>query len=150
MYGTSNMFIKRRTTSVKPKQKVQAKASGNIMNKIATTEDELQKQIVMKLRAHGAFVILTDAVGPALKFIPTQQQRMGFISWSKARGWSKGIPDLLVVWKGNILFLELKNGKKGRLSEEQKTWREKIIEAGYEYACWRTLQECVDWIMSKL
>ena len=116
----------------------------------AQSEDDLQRQIVAKFRAHGAFVILTDAVGPALKFIPTQQKKMGFISWSKARGWSKGIPDLLIVWKGSILFLELKYGKHGRLSEEQKIWRQKIIEAGYEYACWKTLSDCENWIARHL
>ena len=72
------------------------------------SEDALQRQVVAKFRAHGAFVIMTDAVGPALKFIGDQQRRMGFISWSKARGWEKGVPDLLIVWKGKVLFLELK------------------------------------------
>ena len=116
----------------------------------AQSEDDLQRQIVAKFRAHGAFVILTDAVGPALKFIQDPQKRMGFVSWSKARGWSKGVPDLLVVWKGSVLFLELKFGKQGKLSEEQKIWRQNVINAGYEYACWRTLEECENWIVAHL
>lgn len=117
----------------------------------AQDEDHLQRQIVAKMRAHGAFVILTDAVGPAIKFISDQKKRMGFVSWSKARGWEKGVPDLLVVWKGNILFLELKTPTgKGRLSLEQETWKNRIISAGYEYACWNSLKECEDWIVSKL
>ena len=113
-------------------------------------EDDLQKRIVAKFRAHNAFVILTDAVGPALKFIPDRRKRMGFISWSKARGWEKGIPDLVIVWKNKILFLELKFGKQGRLSTEQKIWRQRIIDAGYEYACWRTIEECEKWIVKNL
>ena len=116
----------------------------------ATSENELQCQIVKKLRAHNAFVIMTDAVGPALKFISDPNKRMGFISWSKARGWEKGVPDLVVIWKGSVLFLELKFGKQGRLSDEQKVWRNRIIGAGYEYACWRTIQECEEWIVAKL
>lgn len=117
----------------------------------AQDEDHLQRQIVAKMRAHGAFVILTDAVGPALKFISDQKRRMGFISWSKARGWEKGVPDLVCVWKGNILFLELKTPTgKGKLSPEQIVWKNRIISAGYEYACWNTLKECEDWIVSKL
>lgn len=115
------------------------------------SEDALQRQVVAKFRAHGAFVIMTDAVGPALKFIGDQQRRMGFISWSKARGWEKGVPDLLIVWKGKVLFLELKTPTgKGRLSDEQKVWQNRIINAGYEYACWKTLQECEDWIVRQL
>ena len=117
----------------------------------AQDEDHLQRQIVAKMRAHGAFVILTDAVGPALKFITDQKRRMGFISWSKARGWEKGVPDLIIVWKGSILFLELKTPTgKGRLSPEQETWRNRITSAGYEYACWNSLKECEDWILPKL
>lgn len=115
------------------------------------SEDALQRQIVAKFRAHDAFVIMTDAVGPALKFIGDQQRRMGFISWSKARGWEKGVPDLLIVWKGKVLFLELKTPTgKGRLSEEQKIWQQRIINAGYEYACWKTLTECEEWIANHL
>lgn len=117
----------------------------------AQDEDHLQRQIVAKMRAHGAFVILTDAVGPALKFITDQKRRMGFISWSKARGWEKGVPDLVCVWKGDILFLELKTPTgKGRLSLEQQTWKNRIISAGYEYACWNSLKECEDWIVARL
>lgn len=152
MYGTSNMFVKRRLkTNTKNIIKTNTiKKTDDIMKDAAVNEDILQRQIVAKFRAHGAFVILTDAVGPALKFIPTQRQKMGFVSWSKARGWSKGVPDLLIIWKGEVLFLELKFGKQGRLSSEQKIWKDNIINAGYNYACWRTLQECDDWIVNKL
>lgn len=126
------------------------RTTNNPLKEQATSEDILQRQIVAKFRAHGAFVILTDAVGPALKYIQDPKKRMGFISWSKARGWDKGVPDLIIVWKGKILFLELKFGKQGRLSEEQKIWQRKIIEAGYDYACWRTLEECENWIVAHL
>lgn len=121
-----------------------------VLQKQADSEDILQRQIVAKFRAHQAFVIMTDAVGPALKFISDSKKRMGFISWSKARGWEKGVPDLLIVWKGKVLFLELKFGKQGRLSEEQKIWRQRILDAGYDYACWRTLEECENWITQHL
>jgi hypothetical protein len=76
---------------------------------------------------------------------------MGFISWSKARGWSRGIPDLILIWKGSVLFLELKTPTgKGKLSEDQKIWRQKVIDAGYEYACWKSLEECEEWISKHL
>ena len=130
--------------------RVGSKLNSTILKEQAYSEDILQRQIVAKLRAHNAFVIMTDAVGPALKFIGDSKKRMGFISWSKARGWEKGVPDLLIVWKGKVLFLELKFGKQGRLSEEQKVWRQRIIDAGYEYACWRTLEECENWIVEQL
>jgi len=122
-----------------------------VLQKQADSEDILQRQIVAEFRAHDAFVIMTDAVGPALKFISDPQRRMGFVSWSKARGWEKGVPDLLIVWKGKVLFLELKTPTgKGRLSDEQKIWQKRIISAGYEYACWKTLDECNKWIAKHL
>lgn len=144
------MLTKRKRISEKRTSQITKASIKRASYQQAQSEDDLQRQIVAKFRAHGAFVILTDAVGPALKFIPNQQKRMGFISWSKARGWSKGVPDLLIVWKGSILFLELKFGKQGRLSEEQKLWRQSVINAGYEYACWRTLQDCETWIAAHL
>lgn len=129
----------------------QKTTTSTVMNKQAPSEDILQRQIVTKFRTHGAFVIMTDAVGPCLHFIPDQKKRMGFISWSKARGWEKGVPDLLIIWKRHVLFLELKTPKgNGKLSEEQKIWRNRIIEAGHEYACWKTLQECEEWIVNVL
>ena len=140
MYGTSNMrFYKR-----KPKI-----TNTNTTAETASSEDILQRQIVAKFRAHNAFVILTDAVGPALKYISNNQMKMGFISWSKDRGWDKGVPDLIIIWKGSVLFLELKF-KKGKLSPEQEIWKNRIISEGYEYACWRTLEECENWITNKL
>ena len=130
--------------------RVKNRTTTPILKEQAYSEDILQRQIVAKLRAHNAFVIMTDAVGPALKFIADPKKRMGFISWSKARGWEKGVPDLLIVWKNKVLFLELKFGKQGRLSEEQKIWKQRVLNAGYEYACWRTLEECENWIVERL
>ena len=71
MYGTSNMFVKRRLkTNTKNIIKTNTiKKTDDIMKEAAVNEDILQRQIVAKFRAHGAFVILTDAVGPALHYI---------------------------------------------------------------------------------
>lgn len=153
MYGTSNSRIVRRPANILQKQeapKKKATVKKSIVGTIPDSEDALQRNIVAKFRAHGAFVILTDAVGPAIKFISDPKRKMGFISWSKARGWEKGVPDLIIVWKDSILFLELKFGKTGRLSDEQKAYRERVISAGYEYACWKTMTECEEWIVKKL
>ena len=138
MYKRSNRQSRRNSTDT-------------IMSQQAPSEDILQRQIVAKCRAHGIFVILTDAVGPALKFISDPKKKIGFISWSKARGWSRGVPDLILIWKGSVLFLELKTPTgKGKLSEDQKIWRQKVIDAGYEYACWKSLEECEEWISKHL
>jgi len=113
------------------------------------SENDLQVQVVNLLRKHNFIPIQTDAVGPALHFIPTIEGRIRFTQWSKARGWSKGIPDLVVVHRTGVFFIELK-APTGRLSPEQKVWRDRLIAEGYNYFCWRTIEECQEFIISKL
>lgn len=114
-----------------------------------TSENELQVAVVKKLRTHGFFVVLTDCVGPTLKFISDKSKRFGFVSWSKARGWEKGVTDLVVIGHNHTLFLELKYDK-GKLSPEQIAYKNRVINAGYEYACWKNLDECTAWLISVL
>lgn len=114
-----------------------------------TSENDLQIQVVKLLRQHNFIPIQTDAVGPALRFIPTKEGKIRFTQWSKARGWSTGIPDLVVVHRTGTFFLELKTPV-GRLSPEQKVWRDRLISEGYDWKCWRTIEECQDFILEKL
>ena len=46
----------------------------------------------------------------------------------------KGFPDLVIV-RDRVIFAELKSGS-GRLSPEQKQWREWLEESGSEYYVW--------------
>lgn len=124
------MFNRRRTAGIK-------------------SENDLQVQVVRLLRLHNFIPIQTDAVGPALHFIPTVEGRIRFTQWSKARGWDKGIPDLIVIHRTGTFFLELKTPT-GRLSPEQKIWRDRLISEGYDWKCWRTVTECQDFILEKL
>ena len=117
--------------------------------KTIKSENDLQVQVVNLLRKHNYIPIQTDAVGPALHFIPTIEGRIRFTQWSKARGWSKGNPDLVVVHRTGVFFIELK-APTGRLSPEQKVWRDRLIAEGYNYFCWRTIEECQEFIISKL
>lgn len=117
--------------------------------KTIKSENDLQVQVVNLLRKHNYIPIQTDAVGPALHFIPTIEGRIRFTQWSKARGWSKGIPDLVVIHRTGVFFIELKTPT-GRLSPEQKVWRDRLIAEGYNYFCWRTIEECQEFIISKL
>ena len=48
----------------------------------------------------------------------------------------KGWPDKVLVRATRILFRELKTGK-GRLTKEQRTWRDLLKLAGCDYAIWR-------------
>ena len=120
-----------------------------VVHEDSLSEADLQRKVVQKLRIHGAIPILTDAVGPALHFISDKKKRLSFINFQKARGWDKGIPDLIVIWKDEVLFLELKFNS-GKLSPEQLAWKNRLESNGYQYACWRTLEECNNWIVERL
>lgn len=137
-------------TRIKPKK---VETNLKISRDQTKTEAELQKEIVKKLRCYqDLFIIYNDPVSPALKFISDQNKRIGFIQYSKSRGWSAGQTDLLIVWHGKPTFLELKHdGKtKGKLRPEQVSYKERVIAAGYEWQSWRTIDECVKWINLQL
>lgn len=63
-------------------------------------------------------------------------------SWSvitrnKKSGVRRGLPDLIIIVNKKLIFIELKNGKGGKLSPEQKNFIEKLKEAGANaFVCW--------------
>ena len=60
----------------------------------------------------------------------------------KAGGMRKGWPDMQFYREpGRSLFLELKNGKAGRLSDEQKELHAKLEDHGFTVLVIRTLDE---------
>ncbi len=46
-----------------------------------------------------------------------------------------GWPDLVCIGAGQVLWIELKV-KSGKLSAEQKQWRDALIATGQRYFCW--------------
>ena len=54
----------------------------------------------------------------------------------KARGVKPGIADIMVIWSGTVLFLEIKAGT--QLSEAQKLFRDQVTANG----CWWALARC--------
>lgn len=61
----------------------------------------------------------------------------------KRSGTRKGVPDLFLPWASSGfhgLFIEMKSPT-GRMSKEQKWWREKLIEAGYAHIVPRSFEE---------
>lgn len=136
------------------KKKSVRKTQTKINRDQTQSEAELQKAVVAKLRAYnGLFIIYNDPVSPALKYIANPQARMGFIQYSKNRGWEKGSSDLVIIWHGKATFLELKfdtTKHKGKLSEEQVSYRKRVEHFGYDWQCWRTLDDCTNWINAQL
>jgi hypothetical protein len=54
----------------------------------------------------------------------------------KARGVKPGIADIMVIWSGTVLFLEIKAGTQP--SEAQKLFRDQVTANG----CWWALARC--------
>jgi hypothetical protein len=59
------------------------------------------------------------------------------------RGWrtpvqadGAGFPDLVIVGPGGVAFRELKSDR-GRLSADQKLWRDALYDAGADHWVWR-------------
>ncbi len=61
----------------------------------------------------------------------------------KAEGVRSGMPDM-VFWKGyGIVWLEVKNGTSGKVSESQKSVHESLRNNGHEIAVVRSLAEAI-------
>lgn len=58
----------------------------------------------------------------------------------KARGVVKGIPDIVIIWDHKCLWIELKT-LTGRLSDDQRIVRDKILAAGFDWSLARSLVE---------
>lgn len=65
-------------------------------------------------------------------FRPARSKR----GWRTAISGHAGFPDLVAVRRDRVLFVELKS-ERGRLSEAQVEWLEKLTAAGFEAAVWR-------------
>lgn len=104
-------------------------------------EHSLQKIICKLLDCYKVFHIQTDVMD-GLKFCVSQKSRMAFINHHKAMGYQKGQSDLVLILPNRVVFVEIKNGKIGRQSEDQRRFQKKVEELGHEYLVWRTIQDC--------
>jgi len=142
MYGTSNMTIKRKRS-----------LSGNIP-KIATkteeisSEHDLQKACVAKLRAHNMLCFCTDVFN-GMSFIRDIKFKAIYKTHMQKMGAATGQPDLIILNRGKCTFVEFK-WKKGKKSTDQEAMCNLLTSMGYEVLEWRTLEECTNWILQNL
>lgn len=64
----------------------------------------------------------------------------------KAEGVKSGVPDIFLAWPSggkHGLFVELKAGKAGRVSEAQSSWLASLEALGYGCAICRSLDEAI-------
>jgi hypothetical protein len=111
------------------------------------SEHILQKQIVALLRKNGIDTVGCDVMSGLMFAGGDINKRYAFISHQKAIGATKGQPDLILLLKdGETLLVELKNGKQGSQSLEQKKFQERCMEIGHNYVVWRKFEDAVDFV----
>ncbi len=65
----------------------------------------------------------------------------------KATGLKPGAPDLIIVWDGALLCLELKTAA-GKLNDNQAKVCDLLVAAGAHYTVARSLDEIEAWLLS--
>ena len=66
-----------------------------------------------------------------------------------AMGATPGQPDLIIIGRGNVTFVEFKYGK-GKKSVEQVSQCNLLESMGYEVLEWRKESDCQEWIVKQL
>lgn len=104
-------------------------------------EHTLQERVVEVLRRHWCIAIDTDVMD-ALKWSPSDLARIKYIKHHKARGYTNGQPDIVLLMpRGRCVLVELKEQKYGRQSDEQKAYQTAAENLGYEYYIWRSVAD---------
>lgn len=104
-------------------------------------EHTLQERVVEVLRRHWCIAIDTDVMD-ALKWSPSDLARIKYIKHHKARGYTNGQPDIVLLMpRGRCVLVELKEQKYGRQSDEQKAYQTAAENLGFEYVIWRSVDD---------
>lgn len=141
MYGTANSKLYKRKVVTKPK------ATPAIKIEISS-EHDLQKACVAKLRAHNMLCFGTDVFN-GMSFIKEVKFKAIYKGHMERMGAMKGQPDLIILNQGKCTFVEFKWGK-GKKSPDQEAVCNKLIAMGYEVLEWRTLEDCTNFITTHL
>ena len=111
-------------------------------------EHVLSCQVARYLRMRGYITADCDVMS-ALKYLPLKddRNRAMFVKSRKEMGYTLGQSDLIVMNKyGNVSYLELKNGKAGKQSDNQKYFEEEIKCRGGNYVLIRTFDDCIKFV----
>jgi hypothetical protein len=97
-------------------------------------ESDIQSTIIDYLFLRKHFFVRLNNIPP----VQTVNGRMVFRRMPK--GSMLGLPDIMVLWKGFPVFLEVK-AEKGRLSEHQIEFKRRCGEQGIEYWVVRKIED---------
>lgn len=116
-----------------------------VRRKPAKNEHCLQRAIVKWCNGLGSGIVRDRfaAIPNGGSRGSTAKDRMIAGARMKAEGVRAGMPDM-VFWKGaGIVWLEVKNGTSGKVSESQKSVHESLRNNGHEIAVVRSLAEAI-------
>ena len=102
-------------------------------------EEALQRQVADYLDRHlpdGALWWHTPNGGHRNKAVAAKL---------KAQGVKRGVPDVIILWQGSALFIELKTPT-GALSKEQREWRDSLGNEGFDWGLCRSLESVADFL----
>lgn len=103
-------------------------------------EHIIQEQIVAYLRRRWCVPIDTDVMD-GNKWATNDMARIKYINIHKARGYTNGQPDLVVLLpQGKVLLVEVKTPY-GRQSDAQKAYQTAIENMGHRYEIWRSVAD---------
>ena len=111
------------------------------MSRKEKPEHAFQREVAARLR-EDRFIIVDCDITDGLKFSPCSGKG-SFIAAHKARGWTKGQPDLIIAKNGRVAFLELKFGT-GKQSIEQVQFGLRCAEQFIDYRIIRNHRDLDD------
>lgn len=98
-------------------------------------EHRIQCGIVRHLRLRGACVFAVPN-GGARDAITGKRL--------KCEGVLAGVPDLVIVGKGEVFFVEIKTPT-GKQSDSQKEFQREVEARGFKYLLWRSVDDAANW-----
>ena len=112
------------------------------------SEHALQKACVAKLKAHNMLCFCTDVFN-GMSFIRDIRSKAIYKQHMERMGAIKGQSDLIILHNNKCTFVEFKFGK-GKKSADQGAFTNRVLSMGYEVLEWRTLEDCINWIVKEL
>lgn len=77
----------------------------------------------------------------------TYDPRIGAYRSRSGPGYRKGVSDLVGAWNSQLFCVEIKTPQ-GRLSPDQKLFRDDVLKAGGLYIVVKSMEEIIDWCRS--
>lgn len=102
------------------------------------TEHQIQSQIIYLLKIYDIFYF---AVPNGIFFnSASKTQSYAYMNKLRAEGFREGVADLVILLKNRTIFIEVKT-EKGKQSDKQKDFENKVKSLGFEYYLWRSLED---------